>query len=165
MKDIRVAVQVKRTKNLEGEEALKATVPMRLIFEEGFDGKWLDEEIKRFEGKYLRLIDRLTELLKSVKARTQKDRVLLYWRFGDEVLRFINENQNGILFLDNVMPHLIRDTGASEKMLNRCKRFRLLYPDISRIDPSRSFDSYVAMFEGGYISAKRKEDVEKTKHA
>src|SRR4030042_5375219 len=103
MKDIRVAVQVKKTKNSEGKEALKATVPMRLIFEEGFDAKWLDEEIKKFEGKYLRLIDRLTDLLHWLRVRTQKDRVLLYWRFGDEILRFMNENKNGILFLDNIM--------------------------------------------------------------
>jgi len=39
----------------------------------------------------------------------------------------------------------------SDKMIMRCKRFRVLYPDITKIDPNRSFDSYVATFEGGYI--------------
>jgi hypothetical protein len=154
-------------KNSEGKETLKATVPMRLIFEEGFDAKWLDREIKRFEGKYLRLVDTLNGVLKSIKSKIRKDRVLLYWKFGDEVLTFMDENQNGVLFLDNATAHLIRDTSASEKLINRCKRFRVLYPDISKIDPIRSFDSYVATFEGGYISAKRKQSKEhkEVKHA
>jgi hypothetical protein len=45
-----------------------------------------------------------------------------------------------------------RDVGVSDKVITRCIRFRALYPDVAKIDPTRSFDSYVAAFEGGYIS-------------
>lgn len=158
MKDIRIAVQIKQVKNSEGNETLKASVPMRLIFEEDFDVEWLNIELKKFEEKYSGLVDSLKHIRNLINSGRRENKVLLYWRFGNEVLTFINENQNSALFLDNVTAHLIRDTGASEKLINRCRRFRLLYPDISKIDPSRSFDSYVVTFEGGYISAKRREE-------
>jgi hypothetical protein len=49
----------------------------------------------------------------------------------------------------------MRDVGVSDKIIMRCKRFRILYPDIKMVDPDRSFDSYVASFEKGYISKKK----------
>ena len=50
MKDIKIAVQVKKVKNSEGKEILKASVPMRLIFEEDFDAEWLNNELKKFRA-------------------------------------------------------------------------------------------------------------------
>ena len=47
MKNIKIAIQIKKIKNSEGKVTLRATVPMQLIFEEDFDAKWLDEEIKK----------------------------------------------------------------------------------------------------------------------
>lgn len=158
MKNIRIAVQVKKTSNSQGEEILKASVPMRLMFEKDFDADWLKTELKKFEEEYINLVTNLENLSKQIKLTRGKGKVSLYWRFGDEASKFIEHNENEALFLENVTKYLIRDVGVSDKMIVRCKKFRLLYPDISKIDPNRSFDSYVSTFEGGYISAKRRQE-------
>ena len=166
MKNIRIAVQVKKTSNSQGEEILKASVPMRLMFEKDFDAEWLKNQLKKFEEEYVKLVGNLKNLSKQIKSAQGKGKVLLYWKFGDEAFKFIERNENGVLFLENVTRHLVRDVGVSDKMLTRCRKFRLLYPDILKLDPNRSFDSYVSTFEGGYISAKRKQEREsETKHA
>ena len=158
MKDIRIAVQIKKVKDSEGKEVLKASVPMRLMFERDFDPEWLNTELKKFEGKYVWLVDNLKAISKEIKSTRAKGRVLLYWNFGDKVFKFIEQNEAGVLFLENVTRYLVRDVGVSDKMLTRCRKFRLLYPEISKVDPSKSFDSYVSTFEGGYISAKRRQE-------
>ena len=158
MRNIRIAVQVKKAKNSEGKEILKPTVPMRLMFEEDFDADWLDGQLKKFEEQYVKLVTDLKNISKQVKSTRGKGKVLLYWKFGDETIKFIEQNGKGVLFLENVTRHLVRDVGVSDKMLTRCSKFRLLYPDISKVNPNRSFDSYVSTFEGGYISAKRRQE-------
>jgi len=164
MKNIRIAVQVKRVENSEGKESFKASVPMSLIFEKDFDAEWLNSELKKFEGKYVELVDNLKAISKEIKSTRAKGRVLLYWNFGDKVFKFIEQNETGVLFLENVTRYLVRDVGISDKMLTRCRKFRLLYPDISEIDPDRSFDSYVKTFEGGYISAKKRQERKTESH-
>ena len=158
MRNIRIVVQVKRAKNSEGKEILKVSVPMRLMFEKDFDAEWLNNKLKEFEEKYIGLVDNLKDISKLLKSRERKAKVLLYWKFGDEVFKFIEQNENGVLVLENVTKHLVRDVGVSDKMLTRCRKFRLLYPSISKVDPNRSFDSYISTFEGGYISAKRRQE-------
>ncbi len=166
MKNIRIAVQVKKAQNSEGRGALKASVPMRLMFEKDFDADWLKTELKKFEEEYINLVTNLENMSKQIKTTRGKGKVSLYWRFGDEASKFIEQNENEVLFLENVTKYLIRDVGVSDKMIVRCKKFRLLYPDISKIDPNRSFDSYVSTFEGGYISAKRRQERQSgAKHA
>ena len=158
MKNIRIAVQVKKARNSQGEEITKASVPMRLMFEKDFDAEWLNSELKKFEEKYVTLVNNLKDLSKEIKSIHGKGRVLLYWKFGDETFKFIEQNEKRTLFLENVMRHLVRDVGVSDKMLTRCKKLRLRYPDMSKVDPNKSFDSYVSTFEGGYISVKRKQE-------
>ncbi len=158
MKDIRIAVQIKKVKDSEGKEVLRASVPMRLMFEKDFDAEWLNSELKKFEEKYVELVDNLKAISKDIKSTVAEGRVLLYWNFGDKVFKFIEQNEAGVLFLENVTRYLVRDVGVSDKMLTRCRKFRLLYPEISKVDPSKSFDSYVSTFEGGYISAKRRQE-------
>jgi hypothetical protein len=156
MKNIRIPVQIKNVKDPRGKETLKATVPMNLIFEKHFDAKWLEQELAKFELRYLTLIDHLKGILKSLRSMKQKNgRVLLYWEFGDKIIEFLEQNKENPLFLENVIKCLVRDVGVSEKIIMRCKRFRLLYPDRKMIDPNRSFDSYVASFESGYIPKNR----------
>jgi hypothetical protein len=157
MNNVKIAVQVKEVKDADGKEVLKATVPMTLMFGRDFDAKWLNEELKKFEDKYLRLVDSLKSILNLIKARERKGKVLLYWMFGDEIYEFTEHSRDDALFLENPTAHLKRDTGISEKMITRCKKFRLRYPDINEMDLSRSFNSYVETFEGGYISARRKQ--------
>jgi len=158
MKNIRIAVQVKKAQNSEGRGTFKASVPMRLMFEKDFDADWLKTELKKFEEEYINLVINLENISKQIKSTRGKGKVLLYWKFGDEASKFIEQNENEVLFLENVTKYLIRDVGVSDKMIARCKKFRLLYPDILKIDPNRSFDSYVSTFEGGYISAKRRQE-------
>ena len=158
MKNIRIAVQVKKASNSQGEEILKASVPMRLMFEKDFDVEWLKTELKKFEEEYIKLVTNLKNISKQVKSTQGKGKVLLYWKFGDATFKFIEQNAKEVLFLENITRHLVQNVGVSDKMLTRCRKFRLRYPDISKIDPNRSFDSYVSTFEGGYISVKRKQE-------
>lgn len=158
MRNIRIAIQVKKAKDVGGKEILKASVPMRLMFEEDFDADWLNRQLKKFEEEYIKLVANLKNISKQVKSTRGKGKVLLYWKFGDETVKFIEQNEKGSLFLDNVTRNLVRDVGVSDKMLTRCRKFRLLYPDISTVDSNRSFDSYVLTFEGGYISSKRRQE-------
>jgi len=166
MRNIRIGIQVKKTEDSKGEEVFKASAPMRLMFEKDFDAEWLNNELKKSEEEYVKLVVNLKNLSKQIKSAQGKGKVFLYWKFGDEAFRFIERNENGVLFLENVTRHLVRDVGVSDKMLTRCRKFRLLYPDISKVDPNRSFDSYVSTFEGGYISTKRRQERPKEpKHA
>ena len=166
MRNIRIAIQVKKAQDAGGKEILKASVPMRLMFEQDFDAEWLNGQVKNFEEEYVKLVASLKNISKQVKSARGKGKVLLYWKFGDQTIKFMEQNEKGVLFLDNVTRNLMRDVGISDKMLTRCKKFRLLYPDISKVDPNRSFDSYVSTFEGGYISAKRKQERStESKHA
>jgi len=160
MRNIRIGIQVKKAKNSEGKEIFKASVPMRLVFEKDFDAEWLKNQLKRFEGKYVKLVADLKNISKRIKSTRGKGRVLLYWKFGDEAFKFIERNENGLLFLENMTRQLVRDVGVSDKMLARCRKFRLLYPSVKSVDPNRSFDSYVSTFEGGYISARRRQERE-----
>lgn len=80
---------------------------------------------------------------------------------GNSIVKFIEQNKNSPLFGERLTNSLVRDVGVSEKLILRCKRFRFLYPDVAMIDPDRSFNSYVATFEGGYISDSRQMKREK----
>lgn len=151
-----IPVQIKKVKDPNGREVLKATVPMNLIFEKDFDAKWLEEELKKFEKRYFALVKDLKDLLQVIRSQKRKEgRVLLYWKIGDRMLKFIEQSKNNPFFLESFTKSLVRDVGVSDKIIMRCKRFRVLYPDVTKIDPDRSFDSYVATFEGGYISKNR----------
>ena len=154
--NIMIPVQIKKVRDPDGKETLKATVPMNLMFEKDFDAKWLEEELSKFELNYLTLVNHLKDILKSLRATDQKEgRVLSYWRFGDKIIEFLEQNKNNPLFLENVTKSLMRDSGVSDRIVQRCRRLRLLYPDSTMIDSTRSFDSYVSTFEGGYISKSR----------
>jgi hypothetical protein len=156
MKNIRIAIQVQKKVDSEGNETFKASVPMRLVFEKDFDVEWLNTELKKFEQEYTDLVTSLKNILKQIKSTRGKGKVLMYWKLGDEIVNFMEYNERGALFLENMMRHFVRDTGVSVSTLERCKKFRLFYPDISTIDPDRSFNSYVSLFESGYVSGKRK---------
>jgi len=76
-------------------------------------------------------------------------------------VRFIEQDKNNPLFVESLTKSLVRDVEVSDKIIMRCKRFRLLYSDVTKIDSNRSFDSYVATFEGGYIPKSRRRKGEK----
>lgn len=157
-----IPVQIKRVRDPHGRGVLKATVPMNIMFEKGFNAKWFDEELIKFERRYFYLTTCLKALLESLRSAAKKDRrVLLYWEFGNKIVNFIEENKNTPLFIETLTKSLMRDVGVSDKIIARCKRFRLLYPDVTKIDPNRSFSSYVATFEGGYIPDKRRSKKDK----
>ncbi len=159
-RNIAISVQMRKVKEPNGTETLKATVPMNIMFEKEFDAEWFEEELTKFENEYLMLVEdlkNLWQLIKSEKQRKRKIWVLFYWKIGDRIIEFSERNKNNPLFLESLTKYLVRDVGVSDKTVMRCKRFRLLYPDVTKIDQDKSFDSYVASFEGGYISRKRLE--------
>lgn len=161
-KNVVIPVRMKKVKDPSGREVLKSTVPMNLMFENDFDAKWLEEELIRFEKRYFALVKDLKDLLQVLRSKKQKNkRVLLYWKFGDRIVRFIEQDKNNPLFVESLTKSLVRDVEVSDKIIMRCKRFRLLYSDVTKIDSNRSFDSYVATFEGGYIPKSRRRKGEK----
>jgi len=161
-----IPAQIKRVRDPDGKETLKATVPANVMFERSFDAKWLEEELVKFERRYFYLITCLKSLLESLRSKLLRDRrVLLYWEFGNKIVNFIEQNRISSLSMETLTQSLVRDVGASDKIITRCKRFRQVYPDVSNIDPHRSFDNYVAAFEGGYISDKKRDVKEKDQQA
>ncbi|MBA7715958.1 hypothetical protein ES703_125017 [subsurface metagenome] len=161
-KNVMIPVRMKKVKDPSGREVLKSTVPMNLMFENDFDAKWLEEELIRFEKRYFALVKDLKDLLQVLRSKKQKNkRVLLYWKFGYRIVRFIEQDKNNPLFVESLTKSLVRDVEVSDKIIMRCKRFRLLYSDVTKIDSNRSFDSYVATFEGGYIPKSRRRKGEK----
>lgn len=156
MRNIRIAVQIKKTQDFQGKEILKVAIPISVMFEKGFSTEWLESESKIFEDKYNDIVHNLKNISSQIKTTPSNNRVLLYWEFGDKILDYIEQNKKGVLFVDNIVKNIVRDIGVSNKMLARCRKFRLLYPDITKIDTKRSFDSYISTFEGGYISSKRR---------
>ncbi|MCM8808269.1 MAG: hypothetical protein NC926_10105 [Candidatus Omnitrophica bacterium] len=155
-KKIKVSVQIKLVKDPEGKEKLKATIPINIMFDKEFDAKILEEELIKFERRYFYLIICLKSLLESIHSMKQKDgKVLLYWEIGDKIISFIKNNENTPFFMENITSSLVRDVGISKKFLTRCKRFRVNYPDVTQIDPTKSFWGYVATFEKGYLSKGR----------
>jgi hypothetical protein len=155
-KNVMIPVQIKRIKDPNGREKIKAVVPMNIMFEKDFDAGWLEKELVKFEKRYFKMVKNLKKVQKMIHSNKQKKgRVLLYWGFGDNIVKFIEQYKNSSLWGECLTNSLVRDVGVSEKVILRCKRFRLLYPDVAMIDPDRSFNSYVATFEGGYISDSR----------
>jgi hypothetical protein len=153
VKDIRIGIRIQKATDSQGKEVWKASVPMRLVFEEDFDAGWLKDELQQFEEKYIRFIKSLRDILKQIKSTRGNGRTMLYWKLGDEIYGLMEQNKNGTLFLENIDKHLARDLGVSDRTLRRCIKFSLLYPDSSKIEPDRSFNSYVATFEGGHNSS------------
>ena len=161
-KNVMIPVQIKKVKDPKGKEELKATVPMNLIFEKNFNAKWFEEELIKSEKRYFALVKDLKHLLQELRSKKQKSgRVLLYWKFGDRIVKFIRQDKNNPLFLESLTKSLVRDVEVSDKIIMRCKRFRVIYPDATKIDPNRSFDSYVATFERGYIPKSRQKRMKK----
>lgn len=155
MNSVKIGVQIKKVRNMHGSENFKANIPMSIIFEKTFSGKRLEEALENFERTYSSLIEYLKEMVMLIKKRSSKNKVILYWNFGDAIVNFEKKNNEGPLVLEKATKHFVRDVGVSDKMIIRCKRFRLLYPDITKIDKKKSFDSYVRTFERGYISKNR----------
>lgn len=157
MNSYKVAIHMKKLNDAQGVETLKATIPAKVAFEKDFEAEKAKEELERFENKYIRLVDNLKCILKLIRSnRRRQGKVLLYWMLGDEIIQFMEHNQNGTFFIENLTTHLVRDAGISDKMINRCIKFRDYHPDISKIEVGRSFDSYVATFEKSYIPATRR---------
>ncbi len=147
VKNIRIAIQVKKTVDLDGKEVWKASAPLNLVFQEDFDAGWLQNELQQFEEKYTELLTVLREILRQIQSTPKNSNAMLYWKLGDEIYRMTEQSDNGVLFLANVNKHLTRDLGISERTLYRCRKFRILYPDNSIIEPVRSFNSYVSSYE------------------
>ncbi|MEW5947121.1 MAG: hypothetical protein AB1742_13070 [bacterium] len=150
-----IPVQIKRVKDPFSNETIKATVPMNVVFEKDFDAKWLSNELKKIEDDYFNLVKyiRGTVLLLN-SAESDKSSALLYWKIGDAIIRFNESYRSNPLVLCGYTKSLSRDAGVSEKTITRCKRFRLLYPDIANINTNKTFHGYVALFERSYKKVK-----------
>ena len=151
-----IPIQAKIVKDPDGNEKIKAVVPMNLMFSKHFDSNFLELELLKFERRYFYLVTCLRSLKEFLKSLNQSGkRVLIYWEFGNKIIEFIKEYTDSVFVIKNFQKSITRDVGVSDKFVNRCKKFRINYPDLTEIDPIRSFDSYVAKFESGYITRKR----------
>jgi len=156
-KSVMIPVQIKKVKDPKGKEELMATVPMNILFGNEFNAKWLEENLKKVEISYFSLVKKMKNIYEKIhSSRNKNKRLLLYWKFGDEIIKFLEKNKEDSIFLEKFIRSFSKDVGISKNMIMRCKKFRLLYPEVQKIDLNRSFDSYVATFEKGYLPENRK---------
>jgi hypothetical protein len=162
MKDnISVAVKIERTHDSKGKIVLKAVYPMQIIFDKDYNHDEFNEKIKNYENDYITLINELLKYLKQIHSKKNiPNKVILYWKIGDRIINFINKYKDGVIVPDSLTKTLSRDLNISDDIIQRCKKFRTLYPDISKINKKRSFSSYVAEFAKGYLSRKKKGEKE-----
>lgn len=147
----KIPVEIRPVKDPEGKIKIKATIPVSVIMGKSFNAELFEKDLKNIEERYSKLVEQLRELKNTLGTRKpKKGRVLLYWEIGNEIENFIKINNLDDLYITNAISSLSRDTGISERILARCKRFKATYPVAAKIEPSRSFDSYVAEFEKGY---------------
>jgi len=152
----KIPVEIKPVKDPEGKIKIKATIPVSIVLERNFNSKLLVEELAKIEERYINLTTCIKEILTKLKLQKQKrGRVMLYWELGNKIVNFTEDNEIKNLYVYNLINSLMRDTGISNKTISRCKRFRLKFPDPSEIEPERSFDSYIAIFEKGYRTRKK----------
>jgi len=157
MTQLKIGFKVQKIDSPQGTETFRATVPLASIFEKEMVAHDMKASLQALERDYTTLVADLLDVVSALRSRSASEpRVLLYWRFGDRIEQYEKKYENSIFFLDGMTKHLARDVGVSDKTINRCRRFRKLYPDKDNIDSDLSFDRYVSSFEGGYISSKRK---------
>lgn len=157
MRQLKIGFKIQKIDSPEGKGTFTATIPLASIFEKEMVTHDIKASLKALERDYTSLVDDLLDIVSTLRSpNALEPRVLLYWQFGDRIEQYEKKYEDSIFFLDGMTKHLVRDVGVSEKILNRCRRFRKLYPDKDKIDPRISFDRYVSSFEGGYISSKRK---------
>jgi len=156
MTQIKIGFKVQRIRSPDGKETVRATIPVASIFEEELTNGDIEALLNSLERDYWDLVSDLREVVASLRDRNGNQlRVLLYWELGDRILEYERKYEDSMFFLDGMVKHLTRDLAISKNMVNRCRRFRRLYPDKDKIDPNTPFDQYVAGFEGGYISGAR----------
>ncbi|MEM4328249.1 MAG: hypothetical protein QXI50_01160 [Candidatus Caldarchaeum sp.] len=142
---------MKKIRKPNGEEAFTSSVPMNVVFDKSFDADTLQRELKLLEREYADLIDSLKKIIQQINSKSTSNKVLLYWKLGDKIYSYERVNVKRDLTLESVTEHLARDLGVSKNVIRRCRRFRILYPEISMIDPHRSWTSYLKTFEKGYM--------------
>ena len=93
-KNIRIPVQIRKVKDPDGRETLRASVPMNLMFEKNFSADWFEEELTRFERRYFYLVTCLKSLSEFIRSKKKENRrVLLYWEFGNKIVEFAEQNK------------------------------------------------------------------------
>ncbi len=144
--------------NPDGFTSIKGSIPMNIFMESEMNIAEFQGEIRFIENMYLDLVDDIISSLKDIRGKGNTDNnVLLYWVIGEKILRFSEIVDNSQFYIHKFLENLSRDTQYSETMLRRCVRFFKIYHDLEMIDESRTFESYIIEFEGGYISSRRKE--------
>lgn len=151
----KIGVRIKKTITRDGEEKFTATVPMKILFDKSFDTDTLQRKLKLLEREYSNLIYSLRRVVKQIKSKGVANKVLLYWEVGDKIYSYEKINDRRGLVIEGLVKHLARDLGISKNLVRRCRRWRSLYPEMSMIDPRRSWTSYLKDFEKGYASRRR----------
>jgi len=145
-----ISVRIKRIEQPNGKEIFRASVPARILFDKSFDGNTLQDELKKIEVEYFRLITSLKPIIDKIRVKKIPEKVLLYWDLGDKVYRYEKLNKRRKFTLESPTKHLVRDLGISENLVRRCRLFRTIYPSRSMIDPRRPWTSYLKTLEKGY---------------
>ena len=133
---VRVAVKMQPSMDSDASESFRATLPMGVLFEQSLDSAQMEHERIALEEKYRALVVELRALRVAMKTGA----VLRYWEFGDAITRF--EQTQGLLFVEPLTQHLVRDVRFSERMIQLCRRFREKIPRAAQVDSQFSFTRY-----------------------
>ncbi len=156
-KNFSIAVKIKRISDSKAKQKYVATYPMKAIFKQNYNQEEFSDLLKQYESDYEKLVSDITLYFKKIHSKSKRvGKVVLYWSIGDKIVNFLDKYKDSVIFPDSLTKTLSRDAGVSDKIILRCRRFRLLYKDVSKIDKRRSFNSYVGEFEKGYLSRQRK---------
>jgi len=138
MSFVRIAVHMQSARAEDGTRVFKAALPMGAFFVQGLDKQEIETARGELENAYAELIVQL----RAARAAMRGNNVIAYWQFGDALVAFEDAHQAGLLFVEQLTIHLVRDVEFSETMILLCRRFRETFPDSSKIDPNQSFTNY-----------------------
>lgn len=135
---LRVAVKIQPARDASGGERFNATLPMGVLFEKSLDRGAIEQERAALQEKYGELV----RSLRSKRVAMKAGNLASYWEFGDILWQFEQEQLNTMLFVEQLIAHLVRDVSFSETMILLCRRFRDKIPDSSQIDTRQTFTNY-----------------------
>lgn len=135
---VRVAVHMQPQRDENGHAIFRAALPMGVWFEKSLDKQEIETARGELENAYAELITQL----RAARAAMRGNNVMAYWEFGNVLVAFEDARKAGLLFVEQLTAHLVRDVEFSNTMILLCLRFRETFPDPSQIDPNQSFTNY-----------------------
>ncbi len=139
----RVPVEIVAIRTPDGAEQRIPRVPLgEVLGQPDVDLQRVSEQVARC---YWETVRQGRVILSQIGQQRRPGRRVsphLYWKLGDLLLRYSQENDKSEVFLNGVKPHFLRDLPLSRAAWEKILRFRTLVPSSSQIDPSKDWSFY-----------------------